>query len=119
MIFTGISKSFSLINEDQYNTIGTFWDEMERLYGLERLRGLGHRWSGNTIEYAIGWKHGNIPGHNFSIVLPDEGWTCVVGETEHLKELYDAIYQAGALTYEMETFDTDGTCKILYYRSDN
>ena len=26
MIFKGITKSFSLKNEDQYNTIGAFWD---------------------------------------------------------------------------------------------
>ena len=39
MIFKGISKEFSLLNEDQYNTIGEFWDEMALLYGLENLQG--------------------------------------------------------------------------------
>ena len=49
MIFKGIFKRFSLLNEEQYNTIGAFWDEMEELYGLENLQGLGYKWAGNTI----------------------------------------------------------------------
>ena len=44
MIFIGISRDFSLKNEDQYNTIGAFWDEMSELYGLESLQGLGYKW---------------------------------------------------------------------------
>lgn len=40
MLFTGISKEFSLLNEDQYNTIGDFRDEMAQIYGLENLRAL-------------------------------------------------------------------------------
>ena len=44
MLFKGISKEFSLLKEDQYNTIGAFWDEMEALYGLENLQGLGYKW---------------------------------------------------------------------------
>ena len=40
MTFIGISRTFSLIGEDQYNTIGAFWDEMSDIYGLESLEGL-------------------------------------------------------------------------------
>ena len=39
MIFIGISREFSLKDEDQYNTIGAFWDEMSLIYGLENLQG--------------------------------------------------------------------------------
>ena len=49
MLFKGISKEFSLLNEDQYNTIGSFWDEMEALYGLENLQGLGYKWEKGVI----------------------------------------------------------------------
>lgn len=31
MRFTGIAKEFSLLNENQYNTIGGFWNEMASL----------------------------------------------------------------------------------------
>ncbi len=116
MIFKGIFKRFSLLNEEQYNTIGAFWDEMEELYGLENLQGLGYKWAGNTIFYAIGLKVGEIKGYNLCIELPDEHWTIVEGETERLKELYDEIYKAGPLKYELETFNKNGRCRIKYYR---
>ena len=72
MIFTGISRAFSLFNEDQYNTIGAFWDEMAAIYGLENLRGLGYLWSGGKIFYAIGLKNGDIEDYDLRIELPDE-----------------------------------------------
>ena len=117
MLFKGISKEFSLINEDQYNTIGAFWDEMALLHGLENLQGLGYKWENDEISYAIGLKKGNIEGYNLSIVLPDDGWVNVRGETGLLKELYDEIYKSGRLTYEIETFYEDGRCEISYYRA--
>ena len=40
MIFKGISKNFSLKNEEQYQTIGAFWDEMAEKYGLEHSTGV-------------------------------------------------------------------------------
>ena len=64
MIFKGISKEFSLLNENQYNTIGDFWDEMALLYGLKNLQGLGYKWADNKIFYAIGLKDGDIKGYN-------------------------------------------------------
>ena len=116
MIFRGISKSFSLSGEAQYETIGAFWDNMEELYGLENLRGLGYLWQGGQIHYAIGLKSGDIEGYNFEIALPDCGWTAVSGKTDELKDIYDEIYKSGALKYEIEEFYTDGSCEIKYYR---
>ena len=116
MFFTGISKEFSLLNEDQYNTIGDFWDEMAQIYGLENLRGLGYKWQDGKIFYAIGLKTGDIKDHNFSIKLPDDGWTLVRGKTDELKEIYNGIYRYGALKYEIEAFDENGECQIEYYR---
>ena len=116
MIFKGISKEFSLINEDQYNTIGDFWDEMASLYGLENLQGLGYKWADGKIFYAIGLKVGNIKNYNLCIELPDANWITVNGETKSLKDIYNEIYKLGALKYEIETFSENGKCQIKYYR---
>ena len=56
MKFIGISRVFSTINNEQYKTIGTFWDELSEEYGMENLRGLGYNWTDDTIEYVIGLK---------------------------------------------------------------
>ncbi len=116
MVFKGITKEFSLLNDNQYNTIGEFWDEMALLYGLENLQGLGYKWINNTIHYAIGLKKGVINNCNINIDLPDVGWKEVNGKTEKLNEIYEEIYKNGPLKYEIETFDKDGKCKIMYYR---
>ena len=116
MIFQGISRKFCLTDEQQYDTIGRFWDEMSELYGMENLQGLGYRWKDNKISYAIGLKNGLIEDGNFSIELPDDGWTLVKGETENLKQIYDEIYKKGALKYEIESFFEDGSCQIKYVR---
>ena len=116
MIFKGISKIFSLKNEDQYNTIGAFWDEMAEKYGLESLRGLGYNWQGATMSYAIGLKSGDIENYNAVIELPDNDWISADGRTDNLKAIYDEIYESGRLTYEIETFFENGDCHIEYYR---
>ena len=116
MTFIGISRDFDLTNEQQYETIGQFWDEMTLLYGLENLRGLGYAWQGNRISYAIGLKNGIIKDQDLCISLPDDGWTTVNGQTDHLKKMYDEIYQSGRLQYEIEIFNEDGSCEISYYR---
>ena len=116
MIFTGIGKSFSTENEQQYQTIGAFWDDLSSRYGLENLRGLGYGWTDHSIEYVIGLKSGEISGANRSVPLPEDGWVCVKGRTENLAQIYDRIYQDGALKYEIETFTEDGDCEILYTR---
>lgn len=114
--FQGITRDFSLIGEDQYNTIGAFWDEMSEIYGLENLRGLGYNWHGTTMSYAIGLKSGVIDGANISIELPTLGWEKVRGLTENLKEIYDKVYTGGRLDYEIELFFEDGSCEIEYHR---
>ena len=116
MLFIGISKEFSLKNEEQYNTIGNFWDELSILYGMENLQGLGYKWKNGKIYYAIGLKNGVINNSNFTIELPDDGWVTYEGNTDDLKTIYDEIYINGPLTYEIETFTLDGKCKIEYYR---
>ena len=117
MIFNGISRAFKLQNEEQYEAIGRFWDEMSLIYGLENLRGLGYKWENDEIYYAIGLKNGDVEGYNLVIDLPDDGWITAIGETDRLKELYDEIYKNGRLTYEIEIFFEDGSCEISYYRA--
>ena len=116
MIFVGISKEFSLTNEEQYDTIGRFWDEMTELYGLEELQGLGYKWENNKISYAIGLKNGCIKGYNLRMELPNKDWITVNGKTDNLKQIYDEIYQKGPLQYEIETFYENGNCEIKYWR---
>ena len=60
MVFIGITKVFSLKDENQYETIGNFWDETAKLYGMENLQGLGYKWKDGKIFYAIGLKNGII-----------------------------------------------------------
>ena len=118
MIFIGITKDFCLTNEQQYDTIGQFWDEMAELYGLGNLQGLGYRWEDNKISYAIGLKSGCIRDCNLRIELPDQGWVAVKGKTDNLKKIYDEIYKDGSLQYEIETFVENGDCVIRYYRAE-
>lgn len=119
VIFKGISKVFSLSKEQQYETIGQFWDEMALIYGLENLHGLGYNWKDNSISYAIGLKNGCIEGYNVSIDLPDNGWASVEGKTDNLKQIYDELYKDGVLQFEIETFYENGNCEIRYYRAVN
>ena len=116
MLFVGILKEFSTKGEDQYNTIGAFWDELELIYGLENLQGLGYKWEKDKIYYAIGLKKGMIKDANFTFELPNEGWSIAEGYTDNLKQIYDEIYLAGPLKYEIETFSEEGKCIIMYYR---
>jgi len=116
MIFKGISKVFSTENEAQYETIGAFWSEQSSKYGINNLRGLGYNWTDNSIEYVIGLKDGDIEGMNISVELPDEGWITARGKLEDISKIYDEIYKDGRLKYEIELFDEDGNCEILYYR---
>lgn len=116
MQFLGISREFSLYDEEQYVTIGAFWDEMTERYGLESLLGLGYKWENGTIFYAIGLKNGVIDGADFCLELPECGWTTVDGKTDELKKIYDEIYKGGSLKYEIEEFFEDGSCQIRYLR---
>lgn len=115
MVFYGISKVFSTENNQQYDTIGAFWDELSEQYGRERLRGLGYHWTPDTIEYVIGLREGIIENTNCAVDLPDVGWMTVHGKTADLSSIYDEIYVNGRLKYEIEMFDNHGECEIWYY----
>ena len=120
MFFKGYSKVFSTKDNEQYKLIGDFWDEMTLKYRIDDLRGLGFNWTDTTIEYAIGFKNNqkfncsNL--HWKEIVLPDVGWEKVEGKIENLENIYNDIYKISALEYEIEMFNADGTCNILYIR---
>lgn len=116
MIFKGISKTFSLKKQEQYDTIGAFWDELAQQYGLENLQGLGYKWQNGQIWYAIGLKNGEIDGCNLCIQLPDDGWQSVDGKTDELPAIYNEIYRYGVLRFEIESFYENGSCHIKYYR---
>lgn len=116
MKFVGISKVFSTVDNQQFETIGAFWDELSEKYGRSKLIGLGYNWTKDSIEYIIGLKEGEIEYANCSVTLPDEGWVTVQGKTADLGKLYEQIYSRGVLQYEIETFSEHGECEIKYYR---
>ena len=116
MKFNGISKVFSTLNNEQYKTIGEFWDLLSDKYGIENLRGLGYNWTSDSIEYVIGLKDGIIDDANCNIDLPGDGWTIAKGNTDELSSIYDEIYKDGPLKYEIEMFSNDGKCEIWYIR---
>ena len=116
MEFIGISRTFSTAGEQQYETIGAFWEEMSRSYGRENLWGLGYHWTDTSIAYAIGMIGGEIDGASLRMTLPDEGWKRVTGRTECLGRIYSDIYRDGPLQYEIERFDEEGNCTMAYYR---
>ena len=74
MEFKGISRIFSTVGDQQYHTIGAFWDELSERYGRENLRGLGYHWTSTSIEYVIGLTTGEIDGWNVSVHLQEDGW---------------------------------------------
>lgn len=116
MMFYGISRTFSTINNAQYESIGAFWNEMSEKHGLENLRGLGYGWTEDSIEYAIGLKDDIIDDYNCEIQLPSDNCITVKGKTAELEQLYRKIYEEGNLDMEIETFTEDGECEISYYR---
>jgi len=121
MIFKGYSKFFSTLGNVQYNTISDFWDEIMQKYNVENLRGLGFNWTDTTIEYIIGLKSNEkFENTNYEwkeIELPDDNWEIVEGITDNLEKIYNDIYRISSLKYEIEMFDKDGKCKIMYIRN--
>ena len=81
MLFKGIGRTFSTENDQQYETIGAFWDELAAKYGRENLQGLGYGWKERSIEYVIGLIDGEIGGPDRTVTLPDMGWVTVRGRT--------------------------------------
>lgn len=91
MLFKGIGRSFSTENDQQYETIGVFWDELAAKYGRENLQGLGYGWKARSIEYVIGLIDGEIDGENRTVTLPDMGWVTVRGRTAELGKIYEKL----------------------------
>lgn len=128
MIFNGISCNFSTVNQQQYKSIGEYWDLLSDIYGRENIKGLGYNWSVDSIEYVIGLINQELsfdlseiqkryPNAVYKeIVLPEQGWRCYRGKTENLGQMYEQIYNDGILTYEIESFTDEGTCEILICR---
>ena len=116
MIFVGIGRTFSTEQEKQYETIGAFCNELSAKYGRENLQGLGYGWTDRSIEYIIGLKSGKIDSADRSVDLPDCGWVSVTGKTANIGQIYGNIYREGPLKYEIEMFDENGDCEILYWR---
>ena len=116
MLFKGIGRTFSTENDQQYETIGAFWNELAAKYGRVNLQGLGYGWTERSIEYVIGLIYGEIDEADRAITLPDLGWITVRGRTEDLGEIYDKIYQEGRLEYEIGRFTDSGDRGIMYGR---
>ncbi len=117
MLFRGIGRTFSTDEDQQYETIDAFWDELAAKYGRANLQGLGYGWTDRSIEYVIGLRRGEMEEANRTVKLPETGWFSVHGRTENLGKIYETIYREGRLDFEIERFTDDGDCEILYIRS--
>lgn len=128
MNFKGVSVTFDCKDGAQYEAIGQFWDMMTQQYPKSTLIGLGHSWSNDQIDYAIGSEDLSReydckeiraiypPAGLLQMRLPDEGWLAYHGKLEDLTKLYEKIYEDGPLTYEIESFDDDGNADIRIFR---
>lgn len=117
--FYGIAKRFSVIGDEQYETIVKFWEELSEVYPIENLFGIGTDWKNGSFEYAIGIKNGIIPDYNKVYRLPTDGWKKPEEKTDDLYKIYSVIWAKHPLFAEIETFDSAGNCRIEYLgRSD-
>lgn len=130
MNFKGLSVIFSTKNNNQFEHIGKFWEEMSLIFGRENLRGLGFNWTDSTIEYVIGLKNNSIinlknieqitksfpNAKQKNVQITNQGWKTYKDKTKNLANLYKKIYKEGSLTYEIECFDSQGNCEIQITR---
>lgn len=129
MQFKGYVMTFSTVGNKQYETIGNIWDKLSELYGVENLRGLGFGWTDTSISYSFGFKEdldeeeylkrldtvntlAEKPFRYNVIDIPDDAWETYKGTTNALDVLYEDVYAKGSLDFEIETFNSDGTCSI-------
>ena len=129
MIFKGIEIRFNCKNNEQYENIGAFWYYMRKAYPERRLKGLGYNWAGDFISYVIGDHKHSFPfdiaeikkqypaALYVEIDLPDDGWQMHFCHTGQLEQLYEQIYEDGALEYEIEEIHSDGNCIISIFRA--
>ena len=87
MLFRGIGRTFSTENDQQYETIGAFWDKLAAKYGRVNLQGLGYGWKARSIEYVIGLIDEEIDGEDRTVTLPNMGWVTVRGRTAELGKI--------------------------------
>ena len=127
MNFNGIKIRFDCKKNEQYKTIGDFWDFMHTEYPNHSFKGVGCNWLNDSFDYIIGdfatldFGMDNIknryPTADYvEITLPEKGWQIYHGKFEKLSELYDEIYKSGVLDYEIEEFFPNGDCKISICR---
>lgn len=129
MIFKGIKVTFSIENGRQYIDIAKFWDIMEKYYDVDRLSGLGLNWTKNTMDYIIGFRDNSMTNEVLKVIkpyytsaeyviklLPNRDWKKYKGHVSKIKEKYSEIWKAGAVKFEIETFDKDGNMKLLIHR---
>lgn len=129
MIFKGIKVTFSTENDRQYIDIAKFWDTMEKYYDVDRLSGLGLNWTKNTMDYIIGFRDNSMTNEVLKAIkpyyssaeyviklLPNRDWKKYKGHVSKIKEKYSEIWKAGAVKFEIETFDKDGNMKLLIHR---
>ena len=127
MTFRGIKIRFDCANNQQYKTIGEFWNFMNGLYPNEILKGVGCNWYDDGLDYIIGdftpynYDMRVIKGHYnnaeyVEINLPDKGWQVYHCKLDALSNLYEEIYKDGALQYEIEEIKADGNCVISIIR---
>lgn len=131
LTFIGIGKKFSIIGEDQYNTIGRFWDLMSDFTNKDDLIGFGCNWTKTDMEYYIGFIHDidyrnilnnlNFKMKNLKIKkfkLDTKDWILYKGKTKNINKMYDFIWTDKVVTSELEFFTNNGNCYLLINKND-
>jgi len=124
MKFTGYGRSFSTVNNQQFDEIGKFWDEMSEIYGRNNLIGLCCHFTKISLMYYIGLKDNskmqNHTNYDFiSCSLPDDNWNSYFGYTDIIDSLYKNLIckdNVNPIVYELEELFDDGTCVIKVHR---
>lgn len=116
MLFKGLSLTFK--KDDKIREeVEKFWDTMSSIYGANKLRGLVYNQTVDTIEYAIGFKNGEMLRaereklvehyHNIEykiVYLPYYGWKEYSGKTKHVDQALDIIKSEGPTKLELHEF---------------
>lgn len=121
-------KKWSTENDQQYDPISHFWDIVEQYVDCTKLRGFGYGWDNGSFVYGIIFKMNGVPEEIISAVkkeFPDMKYddsfevptrssydNSYDGKTANIRELYEKIWNKGALICELEEFKPNGECKI-------
>ncbi len=128
MTVRGVQLRVGCKNDEQYDWIGIFWDEVRRCHPRMKLVGVGHSWENGSFYYLIG-KEGGLPektiekvrkrfprAESVRLKLPDYGWEAHFSTLQTLEETYAEIYKDGPLTYEMERIHENGAVTLFVLR---